>query len=101
MTERKGFEDFCKRTNPKYKTTDDSVIDRAAWKIWQEACAWKTSMNKTEPCTNYRVTGIRYRTNKGTFFTENQNDVWESRHEILMLEFLFEAVLSSRQVPNV
>lgn len=41
MTEREGFEAFCRSTNPKYKTTDDSVIDRAAWKIWREACAWQ------------------------------------------------------------
>lgn len=39
--ERQGFEDFCKRTNPHYHPTDDSVIDRAAWRIWREACAWQ------------------------------------------------------------
>lgn len=41
VNERKGFEAFCMRTNPKYKPTDDSVIDRALWKTWQEACAWQ------------------------------------------------------------
>ena len=47
MTEREGFEAFCKSTNPKYKTTDDSVIDRASWKIWREACAWQREQDAT------------------------------------------------------
>lgn len=48
MNEREGFESFCKRTNPKYRTTDDSVIDRAAWRIWREACAWQREQNATD-----------------------------------------------------
>lgn len=41
LGERQGFEDFCKRTNPHYHPTDDSVIDREAWRIWREACSWQ------------------------------------------------------------
>lgn len=58
-------------------------------------------MPKIEPCTNYRVAGIRYKTKDGTFFTENQNDVWESNDEIIAWDFLFEAVLDSIEVPDV
>lgn len=42
--QRQEFEAFCKRTNPAYKPTDDSVIDRAAWRIWREA--WEAALNR-------------------------------------------------------
>lgn len=51
---------------------------------------------KVTPRTYYRVAGIRYKTKEGTFFTENQNDVWNSKDEIMSWDFLFEAVLSSK-----
>ena len=44
IDKRKEFEAFCKRTNPAYKPTDDSVIDRAAWRIWKEGWAAALSM---------------------------------------------------------
>ena len=55
MTEREGFEAFCKRTNPKYRTTDDSVIDRAAWRIWREACNWQREQHEQDEADNQRM----------------------------------------------
>ena len=58
-------------------------------------------MNKIIPCTDYKVAGIRYATKEGTFFTENQNEVWNSKDEIIWWEFLFQKVLSSKFDDNV
>jgi len=41
MTEREAFDAFCRMRNPKYRKTDDSVMNREEWRIWQEACAWQ------------------------------------------------------------
>ena len=52
---------------------------------------------KIIPHVEYRVAGIRYKTSEGIFFTENQNDVWECKDEIISWDFLFEAVLGSHK----
>lgn len=44
FAQRQEFEDFCKRRNPKYRTTDDSEFDRETWRIWCEA--WEAALNR-------------------------------------------------------
>ena len=34
---RKAFEAWMKSQNPKYKPTDDSMVDRLLWTTWQAA----------------------------------------------------------------
>jgi hypothetical protein len=37
MTDRENFEAWCKSVNPKYDQSDDSILDRSFWAVWQAA----------------------------------------------------------------
>ena len=49
-------------------------------------------MKQINSHSDYVVAGIRYETKDGVFYTENQNDIWNSKEEIIRWSFLFEKV---------
>lgn len=96
---------YCSRSHP-HEHMDCCCIHKSEIAKWQNAfehadcrikeLETKISILNGENSATYKVAGIRYSTKNGVFFTENQNEVWNSKDEIMSWDFLFEAVLSSK-----